>query len=95
MLNVGENEITAKVEGIIKENKQLKKQGSSKGAVTVENKISEDIDDGLNIELVSTDDPKQLRSLADQKRLLLKKAALSWLLRLITRHLLYAVSLII
>ena len=77
MLNVSENEITAKVEGIIKENKQLKKQGSSKGAVTVENKISEDIDDWvLNIELVSTDDPKQLRSLADQKAAL-KKAALS------------------
>ena len=74
MLNVGENEITAKVEGIIKENKQLKKQGSSKGAVTVEKKISEDIDDwALNIELVSTDDPKQLRSLADQKKAALKK----------------------
>ena len=74
MLNVGENEITAKVEGIIKENKQLKKQGSSKGAITVENKISEDIDDwALNIELVSTDDPKQLRSLADQKKAALKK----------------------
>ena len=69
ILNVGGNEITAKVEGIIKENKQLKKQGSSKGAVTVENKISEDIDDWtLNIERISTGDPKQLRGLADQKK---------------------------
>ena len=74
MLNVGENEITAKVEGIIKENKQLKKQGSSKGTLTVKNKISEDIDDWiLNVELVSTDDPKQLRGLADQKKAMLKK----------------------
>ena len=74
ILNVGENEITAKVEGIIKENKQLKKQGSSKGTVTVKNKISEDIDDWtLNVELVSTDDPKQLRGLADQKKAMLKK----------------------
>ena len=74
ILNVGENEITAKVEGIIKENKQLKKQGSSKGSLTIESKISEDIDDWiLNIELVSTDDPKQLRSLADQKKAALKK----------------------
>ncbi len=74
ILNVGENEITAKVEGIIKENKQLKKQGSSKGSVTVENKIYEDIDDWtLNVELVSTDDPKQLRGLADQKKASLKK----------------------
>ena len=74
ILNVGENEITAKVEGIIKENKQLKKQESSKGTVTVKNKISEDIDDWtLNVELVSTDDPKQLRGLADQKKATLKK----------------------
>ena len=74
ILNVGENEITSKVEGIIKENKQLKKQGSSKGTVTVKNKISEDIDDWtLNVELVSTDDPKQLRGLADQKKAMLKK----------------------
>ena len=74
MLNVGENEINAKVEGIIKENKQLKKQGSSKGTLTVKNKISEDIDDWiLNVELVSTDDPKQLRGLADQKKAMLKK----------------------
>ena len=74
ILNVGENEITAKVEGIIKENKQLKKQGSSKAAVTVENKISEDIDDwALNIELILTDDPKQLRGLADQKKAALNK----------------------
>ena len=74
ILKVSENEITAKVEGIIKENKQLKKQGSSKGTLTVKNKISEDIDDWtLNVELVSTDDPKQLRGLADQKKAMLKK----------------------
>jgi alanyl-tRNA synthetase len=74
LLNVGENEINAKVEGIVKENKQLKKQGSSKGAITVKDKISENINDWtLNVELIETDDPKQLRGLADQKKALLKK----------------------
>jgi alanyl-tRNA synthetase len=74
LLNVGENEINLKVEGIIKENKQLKKKGSSKGAITVKDKISENINDWiLNVELIETDDPKQLRGLADQKKASLKK----------------------
>ena len=42
--------------------------------MTVKDKISENINDWiLNVELIETDDPKQLRGLADQKKASLKK----------------------